>query len=778
MGKWYVFASLPLLCIVAGSSVQPISTQAEKSNHFKYVVVDSNGPADPWGKSVGDINGDGLPDLIVGGHSPRQLGFYERILRKLRIRKIEWPTNSELVWYENPIWKKHVVSDKDRFRTDHEICDVDRDGRNDLVSLTDTGLVWFQNPDWSRFVIDTIKLHDIEVADFDNDGDIDLVARNQSLFNYGNGNELHFYKQQSPYEWSHFTISIPHGEGLKIADLDGDLKPDVIVNSYWYKNPGILAESEPWQMQSYCPNWDLQDVFIDVGDINADGRQDIVLTPAEIKGERYRIAWFEQPAAAGLQWKEHVIDQDVEAVHHFVAARDLDSDGDIDVLTAEMYQGEDPDEVKIYWNQASGLRWKKGVIATTGSHSMRAADIDNDGDIDFFGANWSGDSHPVELWENQTRPNALKRWRRHVIDSDKPWRSVFIAAADLDRDGYKDVVTGAWWYRNPGVVHGNWLRPTIGEPANNIAVVKDFDADGDPDILASLWKDRRKLNIFQRLLRKLRIQKYDHYPTNGRFVWARNDGKGRFDILDNIAIGEGDFLQGAVAGSFESESEVALSWHKAGYGVQMLQIPKDPVTEKWHWRRIAKISQDEALSAGDIDGDGDLDLLLGTQWLRNDGAKEWTPYTLWATEKKPDRNRLVDINGDGKLDVVIGFEAISVTGKLAWYEQGSDLTKLWAEHPIASVVGPMSLDVADLDKDGDQDIVVGEHNLKDPETARLLLFENTDGTALRWRTHVIYTGDEHHDGAQVVDIDNDGDLDIISIGWGHKRVLLYENQNR
>ena len=42
-------------------------------------------------------------------------------------------------------------------------------------------------------------------------------------------------------------------------------------------------------------------------------------------------------------------------------------------------------------------------------------------------------------------------------------------------------------------------------------------------------------------------------------------------------------------------------------------------------------------------------------------------------------------------------------------------------------------------------------------------------------TILIYTGDEHHDGAQVVDIDNDGDYDLISIGWGHDQVVLYEN---
>ena len=87
----------------------------------------------------------------------------------------------------------------------------------------------------------------------------------------------------------------------------------------------------------------------------------------------------------------------------------------------------------------------------------------------------------------------------------------------------------------------------------------------------------------------------------------------------------------------------------------------------------------------------------------------------------------------------------------------------------------MSLDVGDIDGDGDLDIVVGEHDPYRPERARLLIFENDDGHGSRWRRWVVFTGDEHHDGALLVDIDRDGDLDIISIGWSHNRVILYEN---
>ncbi len=90
----------------------------------------------------------------------------------------------------------------------------------------------------------------------------------------------------------------------------------------------------------------------------------------------------------------------------------------------------------------------------------------------------------------------------------------------------------------------------------------------------------------------------------------------------------------------------------------------------------------------------------------------------------------------------------------------------------------MSLDVADMDSDKDLDVIVGEHNLKSPQSSRLLWYENLEGDAKIWKPHLIHKGDEHHDGAHIVDIDNDGDNDVVSIGWGHNNLLLYENLSK
>ena len=75
------------------------------------------------------------------------------------------------------------------------------------------------------------------------------------------------------------------------------------------------------------------------------------------------------------------------------------------------------------------------------------------------------------------------------------------------------------------------------------------------------------------------------------------------------------------------------------------------------------------------------------------------------------------------------------------------------------------------------DVVVGDHRGKDKN--RVTVFEN-DGKAGTFRPHVIDSGDtgviDHHDGTIAVDIDNDGDYDVISVGWYNPKVWVLENR--
>ena len=622
---------------------------------------------------------------------------------------------------------------------------------------------WWENPfpnydsdiPWTRHEIKNSGAnthHDQIFGDFNADGQDELVFWNQGAKKLFIANIPEDPQNTQPwsfteiYSWS----SGDEHEGLAKVDIDGDGQIDIVGGGRWFKHNGgtsytanIIDDSQRFTR-------------VAAGQLKEGGRPEVVFVAGDGTG---RLKWYEWN---GMVWEGHdLLGFDLDHGHSLEIA-DINGDGYLDIFVAEMRLNGENNYAKtlIFLGDGNGNFTQTEVVTGFGNHESKVSDLDGDGDLDILGKPYNWDTPRVDIWINDGASTGLvlplDRWERHVVDSDKPWRTLFVTSADVDGDSQKDIITGGWWYRNPGNPGDTWIRNTIGIPLNNMAAVYDFDGDGDVDVLGTEGQGSE---------------------VNDSFVWARNNGSGLFTIFNNISNADGDFLQGTEVGYFQTDGalSVILSWHDESTDLQSLTVPSDPVNENWNWNPISNISQWEDLSAGDIDEDGHLDLLLGTKWLRNENDV-WNPYEINDTTDRPDRNRLADLNGDGRLDAVVGFEAISQPGKLAWYEQGSSPTSAWTEHVIATVIGPMSLDVSDMDGDGDIDVVLGEHNISDPASAKLYVFENTDGQGVDWTKHVVYMGDEHHDGAQIVDIDGDGDLDIISIGWTHGRVLLYENK--
>ncbi|MCB0064890.1 MAG: VCBS repeat-containing protein [Caldilineaceae bacterium] len=679
-----------------------------------------------------------------------------------------------LVWYQRHAdsWTRYVVEQEPlRIEAGGATYDIDRDGDLDIIMGGDSRsnqIWWWENPypnfvegqSWTRRLIKDsgeTKHHDMIIDDFDGDNEVELVFWNQGA------GELRLAdlpaNPRSASLWLTSAIYRYQGEeheGLAKADINGDGLLDIVGGGRWFEYkrgsylPHVIDDSQRFSRAA-------------AAQLIPGGRPEVVFVCGDCDGPLKWYAWD------GTKWNAHtLLDRDVKH-GHTLEIGDVNGDGHFDLFVAEMRPGGSNMDATawLFLGDGTGTFVTTGVATGFGNHESRLADLDGDGDLDILGKPYDWETPRLDIWLNQTRCSAettssLDRWQRHVIDDARPWRALFITAADVDRDGDQDVLTGGWWYVNPGRAGGVWQRQTIGNGLNNLALVEDFNGDGTLDVLGTAGRGSR---------------------ADAKFLWAQNDGSGNFSIHENIAAGDGDFLQGStlLAEPTGSGRSVILSWHDEQKALQQLTIPTDPVAQQWPMQVLSDHTQGEEVSAADLDRDGDPDLMLGTQWLRNDGNGRWTPFALAPAsvpaDAKPDRHRLADLNNDGRLDVVVGFEGAGEPTRLAWYAQPVDATTLWSEHRIADLIGPMSLDLRDMDGDGDTDVIVGEHNLANPADAGLYVYENRDGSGEAWQPHLVYRGDEHHDGAQVVDIDNDGDWDILSIGWGHDDVLLYENRN-
>lgn len=680
-----------------------------------------------------------------------------------------------ITWYKKngATWNKKVIeTGQVRIEAGGAFHDIDNDGDLDILFGQDNSgaaMWWWENPhpnhqvtQWIRHELKNTggnKHHDSMFANVDSDAQIEFITWNQrstppNALRIGNIPANPETLWNLPVIYSASTGN--EHEGLAIGDIDLDGINDIIGAGMWFKGgPTFPSQNIDTAMRF---------TRAAVGQLIPGGRPEVVFVCGDCDGP---LKWYDWSNNA---WQAHTLKANI--IHgHSLQVRDIDNDGKLDIFVGEMGITAANPQTYFFYNQGNGQFIERTLPLVQANHESKLGDLDGDGDTDLLAKPYEFQAPGVDIYLNQssTAPtntptptptsgggSGLDDWQTHIIGTrSHTYRSIFVAATDLSGDNKPDIIAGGNWFRNPGAINGAWTRNTIGAGASNFATYYDFDNDGDRDILATNG---------------------EHVGSN--FVWAQNNGSGTFTIRNNIAPGTGDFLQGVVANRFTSNGplQVALSWHRTGNPVQMLTVPSNPTTGTWTIASVPGTTQLEDLSSGDIDRDGDQDLLQGSTWLRNN-AGTWTQQTLFNTTDHPDRNNLADINQDGKLDAIIGYEAISVAGKVAWYAQGNTPTGLWTETVIANnVIGPMSLDTGDLDGDGDIDVVVGEHNLNSPTTAKAFVFENRNqGT--QWVRHQVSQGQEHHDGMQLVDLDNDGDLDIISIGWGHNQIIVYENRN-
>lgn len=364
----------------------------------------------------------------------------------------------------NAIWKKHVVQNPGSAVNTVVTADFDKDGVMDIMASFAGQVVLYKGPKWEKFAVmpkmPAYKngriakrgcIHST-LMDVDGDGDLDYVGSNRMLF------WLECPKNPFEDEWIPRVINheLNGAHCLITGDVDKDGRLDLIANSWrdkgsstipnsvaWLRAPKNPHQAKPWRPFVFANN-DApgRNHYMGFGDVNKDGRPDISCGAVASKDSGGSwFAWWEQPTDPEKSWEKHILSANEPGASNILHL-DLDSDGHVDFLASR--------------GHGKGVLWFKGPKFTKididknidTPHSLAAADLDGDGDLDLVTC--SSKRGGMTVWyENDGKAN----FTRHIMDKDQC--SYDIRLVDLDGDGDLDVlIAGHYsnnivWYENP-----------------------------------------------------------------------------------------------------------------------------------------------------------------------------------------------------------------------------------------------------------------------------------------------------------------------------------------
>lgn len=410
----------------------------------------------------------------------------------------------------------------------------------------------------------------LQLADLDKDGFLDIVSVHED-----SDHVRIAFGSASPDRWELVTLGegaeAKAAEDVAIADLNGDGWLDVLAaceldHLIYFQNPGKNIRKARWpRVIPEVARGRGSFIRVFTADLNRDGRPEVL---APNKGEQLpsdnpatdrdahfpkkEISWFAPPrdALTAKGWIEHVLAKVEIPIN--AQPVDIDGDGDLDVLAGargEMCSivfenvSRPGGEVKLVPHPVlvTGRTVPKIACAKCLTAFMADfADLNGDGRLDIV----MNEDMTTLVWLEQ--PSGLHLpWKIHRIGEIRPDSPTGITIADINSDGFKDVITGAYsqnprdrdgekiteksvcgriaWFENPKDLSKPWARHDIQRTKRGMYdafAARDMDGDGDIDFVATrgntgnydgvFWLEQVRTRAAQRSFLPARAQESAH----------------------------------------------------------------------------------------------------------------------------------------------------------------------------------------------------------------------------------------------------------------------------
>ncbi len=716
------------------------------------------------GRSIvgADMDGDGDQDLLTAGPD----------------------TQNEVAWWDNTVgdgssWVKRSIDAALPNASFALAVDLDFDGDMDVVATALGGgslggpsqVIFYENTDgigtaWNTITVTNTLLTGADaaaVADIDADGDLDIFGGGMNTDDFywfentaGNGSA-----------WTAHVIDLSFNgtRSTEAVDFDKDGDIDVVAAGEfedefaWFENPGpdMVIAAVSWTRNVINPSTLDGAGAVCTCDLDADGDLDVGAVADGTGANPEQVLWYEN-SGDNLTFTEHVIEAAFGRAHGIFCA-DMDGDGDQDIFAAGRTEEPNPAGAITWWenrlNEAE--TWVEHDVddGFGGARSVWFGDLNGDGIGDAAG---TGDNDKVIWYDNLSI-------HRNASFTEIPVDAAFtgargVATADLECDSDGDVVAAggdavAWWAQESD---GSWTETSIAASFTGAAGVDvgDVDADGDLDVIGAAETDG--------------IAWFESTAGDGS-AWTERTIDAAFAGARAVSLGDIDH-DGTldVAGAGFTAEEFAWWSNDSGDGLT------------WTKTSISS-SRSGAISVQvvDLDGDGDLDVIGGAEtdddvlFFRNtagDGSA-WSTVVIDGSSDGINTVRAGDIDGDGDLDVV-GVNAIADT--VVWWENtsisGDGSTWSAAQTIDTFHNGALGLVLADFDADGDLDAIATQSK----DGGKVTFYENVNDFANPWPAQDLATAFDGAAALAIGDLDANSQMDVVAVAETDGDVSYFPNR--